>query len=49
MKIADTFQCKIVDEYGMTYPHAVAAILDAHEYSNFGIHADAVGDEYKGE
>ena len=46
MKIADTFECKIVDEYGGVYPNAVVAILDGHEYLNRGLHADAPGSAY---
>jgi len=46
MKIADTFECKVVNEYGGVFPDAVVSILDGHEYSNRGIHADAPGSTY---
>ena len=46
MRIADTFQCKIVDEYGGVYPDAIATILDGHEFLNRGFSADAPGSQY---
>lgn len=46
MKIAETFECKIVDEYGGVYPNAVVVILDGHEYLNRGLHADAPGSPF---
>lgn len=45
MKIAETFECPIIDEYGGSYPNAIVAILDGHEYSNRGFHADDIGSE----
>jgi hypothetical protein len=46
MKIADTFECKIIDEYGGVYPNAVVVILNGHEYLNRGVRADAPGAAY---
>jgi len=46
MKIADTFECKIVNEYGGFFPNAVVSILDGHEFLNRGLHADAPGSAY---
>ena len=46
MKIADTFPCKIVDEYGGVYPDAIATILDGHEFFNRGFSAEAPGSAY---
>tara|TARA_R110002051_G_C8504477_1_gene465336 strand:+ start:159 stop:533 length:375 start_codon:yes stop_codon:yes gene_type:complete len=46
MKIAETFECQIVDEYGGVYPNAYVAILDGHEYLNRGFSAEAPGSEY---
>jgi len=47
MKIAETFQCKIVDEYGGVYPNAIVAILDGHEYMNRSFTAEDAGSTYK--
>jgi hypothetical protein len=46
MTIAETFQCKIIDEYGGEYPEAIVAILDGHEYLNRSFNADAPGSEF---
>ena len=46
MTIADTFQCKIIDEYGGVYPDAFVAILDGHEYLNRSFSAEAPGSNY---
>tara|TARA_R110000851_G_C12700476_1_gene526058 strand:- start:71 stop:442 length:372 start_codon:yes stop_codon:yes gene_type:complete len=46
MRIAETFVCKIVDEYGGVYPEAVVSILDGYEYSNRGFSAEAPGSAF---
>ena len=46
MKIAETVRCKIIDEYGMVFPDAVAVILDGHIYNNTGFHAEDIGSEF---
>lgn len=46
MKIAETFTCKIIDEYGGVYPEAIVSILDGHEYSNRSFSADAPGSAF---
>ncbi len=44
--IVETFECKIIDEYGGVYPNAIVAILDGHEYRNRGFSADGPGSSY---
>ena len=46
MKIAETFECKIVDEYGHVFDDAIATILDGHEFLNRGFSAEAPGSAF---
>ena len=46
MRIAETFECKIIDEYGMAFPKAIAVILDGHIFQDTGFHAEDIGSEF---